>query len=219
MERMGGAKILVKDTPSVLFMPEELYLGGRPSNGQDSDHAKRFYHAFTQALFRERKEIFRRSCEDGERFETYICKNCLEDHIKKTMASEQTHRRDLVVRFFAHVASTVRSRPDQHRTWIMRRCPWFDYMIQGDDREDPKVFFFGKKNHDYKTTGEQNNLQGFTSDSAAMIDLFRKETSLCRKAVDPILAEDYPDRLIDYFASLFHPYNLHDRFEALLQNA
>ena len=27
MERMGGTKILVKKAPSVLFMPDELYLG------------------------------------------------------------------------------------------------------------------------------------------------------------------------------------------------
>jgi transcriptional regulator with XRE-family HTH domain len=30
MERMGGTKILVKKAPSVLFMPEEFYLGYKP---------------------------------------------------------------------------------------------------------------------------------------------------------------------------------------------
>jgi hypothetical protein len=48
-----------------------------------------------------------------------------------------------------------------------------------------------------------------------MIDLFRKETSLCRKAVDPDLAKDYPDRLIAYLAGLFRPFGLQERFEEL----
>ncbi len=118
--------------------------------------------------------------------------------------------------FFANAATTIQRNPDQHRTWIMECCPWFDYMIQGDDRDDPKVFFFGKKSHDYGATNEQINLQGFTSDSPSMIELFRKETQLCRSAVDPQLEKDYPDSLIRYFRQLFAPYGCEEKFESFM---
>jgi hypothetical protein len=55
-----------------------------------------------------------------------------------------------------------------------------------------KLFFFGKKSHDYGATNEQINLQGFTSDSLSMIELFRKETRLCRSAIDPLLEKRLP---------------------------
>jgi transcriptional regulator with XRE-family HTH domain len=215
MERMGGTKILVKKAPSVLFMPDALYLGHRPAAANDNLPARNFYEAFTRALFRERKAIFRQSCDNGDCFETFICRQCLEDYIDKAMTDDGGDRRDMVIQFFANATAAIRSDPQQHQTWIMERCPWFDYMIQGDDQPAPKVFFFGKKNHEYGTSNGQINLQGFTSDSASMIDLFRKETALCRKAIDPELKSDYPDNLIRYFSRLFARYGLQGRFEAM----
>ena len=219
MERMGGTKILVKKAPSVLYMPEALYLGHRPVSSHDNPPARSFHEAFTRALFRERKTIFRQSCDDGALFETYICRHCLEDYLQKAMAGDERTHRELVIHFFAHAAAAMRSNPEQHRTWIMQRCPWFDYMIQGNDRPAPKVFFFGKKSHEYGTSNGQINLQGFTSDSASMIDLFRKETILCRKAVDPELESNYPDSLIRYFSGLFAQYGLQDTFQAMMDQA
>ncbi len=216
MERMGGTKILVKKAPSVLFMPDELYLGHKPEATENDTPDRSFHHAFTSALFRERKAIFQKSCDDGARFETFICRHCLEDYVKKAMCVDQGHQAELLVRFFANAASAIQSKPDQHRTWIMERCPWFDYMIQGDNRKDPKVFFFGKKSHDYGATNEQINLQGFTSDSPSMIDLFRKETQLCRSAIDPHLEKDYPHSLIRYFRQLFAPYGCDGRLDSLM---
>jgi hypothetical protein len=136
--------------------------------------------------------------------------------VKTAMAAGKGRQRELVLRFFANAAAAIRSRPDQHRTWIMARCPWFDYMIQGNDRDDPKVFFFGKKSHDYGITNEQISLQGFSSDSLAMIELFRKETDLCRSAIDPVLEENYPDGLIRYFKGLFTPYGWDRKFESFM---
>ena len=217
MERMGGTKILVKKTPSVLFMPDELYLGHNSDTEERNRPDKSFYIAFTSALFKERQAIFRKSCGEGALFETFICRQCLEDYAKKAMGTNHDEQSELVLRFFANAAAAIRTQPDQHRTWIMERCPWFDYMIQGDNREDPKVFFFGKKSHDYESTSEQINLQGFTSDSPSMIDLFKKETQLCRRAVDPQLSENYPDSLIRYFKQLFAPYGLEETFESLIQ--
>ncbi|WP_319405862.1 hypothetical protein [uncultured Desulfosarcina sp.] len=216
MERMGGTKILVKKAPSVLFMPDELYLGQTPDANRNDMPDKSFYHAFTSALFKERKAIFRKSCDEGTRFETFICRHCLEEYVKKVMEADQGNQPDLVLRFFANAAAAIRANPEQHRTWIMERCPWFDYMIQGDDRDDPKVFFFGKKSHDYSTTPEQGNLQGFTSDSPSMIELFRKETRQCRSAVDPRLEKNYPDSLIRYFRQLFAPYGCDETFELFM---
>jgi transcriptional regulator with XRE-family HTH domain len=216
MERMGGTKILVKKAPSVLFMPDELYLGKKPDANKNDPPAKNFYYAFTSALFKERKAIFQKSCDEGTRFETFICRHCLEDYVKKVMETDQGNQPDLVLRFFASAAAAIRADPEQHRTWIMERCPWFDYMIQGDDRDDPKVFFFGKKSHDYSTTHEQGNLQGFTSDSPSMIELFRKETRQCRSAVDPQLEKNYPDGLVHYFRQLFAPYGCDETFESFM---
>jgi transcriptional regulator with XRE-family HTH domain len=216
MERMGGTKILVKKAPSVLFMPDELYLGHKPDTNKNKAPDKNFYHAFTRALFKERKTIFQESCKAGTRFETFICRHCLEEYVKKIMHANQGNQPDLIMRFFANAAAAIRANPDQHRTWIMERCPWFDYMIQGDNRKDPKVFFFGKKSHDYGADNEQSNLQGFTSDSPAMIELFRKETQMCRSAIDPQLEENYPAGLIRYFYQLFTPYGCEEKFESFI---
>ena len=216
MERMGGTKILVKKAPSVLFMPDALYLGRSSASSEADPPARSFYNAFTRALFQERKAIFRQSCQDGALFETFICRHCLEDYISKAMTDEPVDRRRLVIQFFANAAAAIRSNPAQHQIWIMDRCPWFDYMIQGNDRADPKVFFFGKKSHEYGTTDGQINLQGFSSDSASMIDLFRKETDLCQNAVDPDLEAGYPDSLIAVFSRLFAAYNHHDTFRAMM---
>ena len=135
------------------------------------------------------------------------------------MTETPQDRHDLVLQFFANAAAAVRAYPQQHRTWIMERCPWFDYMIQGDDRPLPKVFFFGKKSHAYGDTGGQKSLQGFSSDSISMIDLFRKETQLCRKAVGPDLKKGYPESLIDYWTQLFAPYGKGKAFRVLIDQA
>lgn len=219
MERMGGTKILVKKAPSVLFMPERLYLGRQASPEQDEPPAESFYHAFTRALFRERKAIFRQSCADGALFETFICRRCLEDYVAEALAGDGSNRREMVIRFLANAASAIRTNPKQHRTWIMERCPWFDFMIQGNDRKDPKVFFFGKKSHDYGAATGRINLQGFTSDSPSMIDLFRKESDLCRRAVAPCLTEDYPDSVLGYFDQLLAAHGMQDAFHAMMDEA
>jgi transcriptional regulator with XRE-family HTH domain len=216
MERQGGKKILVKKAPSVMFMPDELYMGAKPDAADNDPPGMRFYHAFTTALFKERKAIFQKHCEEGAQFETFICRRCLEDYIKKNMDVDQGGQPLLALRYFANAAAAIRKTPDQHRTWIMERCPWFDFMIQGDDQEAPKVFFFGKKRHDYGAAIEQSHLQGFTSDSMSMIDLFRKEAQHCRNAVDPFLEENYPDALIRYFRELFEPFGYGDMFEAFI---
>jgi hypothetical protein len=134
------------------------------------------------------------------------------------MDANQGNQPELVLHFFANAAAAIRANPDQHRTWIMERCPWFDYMIQGDDLDDPKVFFFGKKSHSYDTTQEQVNLQGFSSDSPSMVDLFRKETQLCRGAVDPQQKMNYPGNLIRYFTQLFKPYGHAEAFTAYMDH-
>ena len=219
MERMGGTKILVKKAPSVMFMPDALYLGHRDFSAEQPPPVRNFYDAFTRALFRERKAIFRQSCEDGALFETFICRHCLDDYFKNAMADDSINGRELVIQFFANAAAAIRSNPKQHRTWIMQRCPWFDYMIQGNDRPAPKVFFFGKKSHEYGASHGQINLQGFTSDSPSMIDLFRKETTLCRRAVDGALKDGYPDSIISYFSSLFAPYGIQDQFQIKMDQA
>ncbi|HSO20924.1 MAG TPA: hypothetical protein VLT88_15775, partial [Desulfosarcina sp.] len=62
------------------------------------------------------------------------------------------------------------------------------------------------------------NLQGFTSDAPSMIDLFRNEARLCRQAVDPVLADGYPDSMIRYFDRLLAGYGMQALFRNMMDD-
>lgn len=214
MERMGGTKILVKKSPSVLFMPESLYMENKKLPEENDPESKTFYREFTAALFRERTGIFKQSCKDGELFETFICKDCLLEYLDKNLSLENKKKSDAhrkrVVQYFANALNAAKEKPDQHRTWVMDRCLWFDYLIQGADLSHPKLFFFGRKHHEYEKVGDQMHLQGFTSDAQEMVSVFNRETELCREAIDKKIAKNYPNHLVAYVLDMFKPFNLAD---------
>ncbi len=220
MEQLGGTKILVKKAPTVLFMPDTLYMKKEEWPEEKDPESNQFYREFTMALFRERTDIFRQSCRKGELFETFICKNCLSEYLDKNLSPENKKisdaHRQLVVQYFANALNAAKNNPDQHRTWVMDRCLWFDYLIQGADRENPKLFFFGRKHHEYEKTDDQMDLQGFTSDAQEMVAVFNKETELCRKAVDKKFKNNYPNSLIAYFLDTFKAFNLAKALDAAL---
>lgn len=217
MERFGGDKILVKGTPSVLFMPDELYLK-RDSNQEMDATALKFHTAFNLAIFKERKKIFRECCQAGHLFATYICKKCLEEFLAANLQGnlqeeDRNHHRALIVQFFANALGAIHLNPRQHQTQIVERCTYFDYMIQGVDQEKPKVFFLGRKPHGYDNEYQQLNLQGFTSASPSMIALFKKESGLCRQAIVKELEENYPHNLYQYILGLFSAFSLDNDLE------
>jgi transcriptional regulator with XRE-family HTH domain len=214
MERLGGAKILVKNTPSVLFMPEALYIprgGPRDIN----EEAGAFHVALSRALFKERKAIFHKSQDMGSRFETYICRECFKAYLRAHLQAPCPERM-LVVEYIAEAAAAMLRAPQLHLLRIIERCTYFDYQIQGADRKSPKVFYFGRKAHTYDGQSAQLHLQGFTSDAPAIISLFMQETEYCRKASLKHLEADYPHRLVDYLVDLFHVQGLGQALERLI---
>ena len=96
----------------------------------------------------------------------------------------------------------------------MDRCAYFEFQFQCFDTPDAKVFFLGKKLHDFDNRTNQLNVQGFTSDAPATIALFQNEVALCRQAGDPELIADYPEALIRYIAVQFEPFGLKDALMA-----
>jgi transcriptional regulator with XRE-family HTH domain len=208
MEGLGGKKILVKDTPSAVFKPDALYLQDEyPYSFEKNDEDETFRQALTSALLKQRKDIFLRNCDKGYPFHTYICKRCLQDYLEKHLASPApsgaTGQSDRVVEFFANMIHAVQLHPEQHRTLIVERCTFYHFVVQPAGGKHPRVLFLGRKPHHYNNVYEQQNLEGFTSDSPSTIALFMQEAELCRKAVDRNVARDYPKHLIAYIKGLF----------------
>ena len=221
IERMGGVKILVKDTPSSLFMPDELYLKREYPFTYEKDHqAEDFRRAFSLALLRERKQLFFSNCDKGYRFETYICKRCLDDYLNLKLGSEKisqvTRDHQLTVQYFANAIAAIQKNPEQHQTKIVERCAYYVLQLQDIQGKHPIVFFLGKKPHDYDNIHEQMNLEGYTSDSPTMIALFQKEIDIFRRAVDERIAADYPHHFIRYLLKSFEAVGLRDLLESAI---
>lgn len=211
LERIGGTKILVKNRPSGIFIPNKMYLETEYPF-ETEKQARVFLHDLTLALINERKDLFLRNCRRGHRFETYICKHCLDDYLKKHLdpAAEPNKGRfrENVVNYFANAIAAIRRAPCQHQTKIIERCPYFHFQIQNADSRRPKLSIPGRKIHHFDNNFEQMNLEGFTSDAPAMLALFVAEADLCRQAAVKSLEEDYPANLIDYLTDRFRAYGL-----------
>ena len=212
MERLGGDKILSKDTPSVLFMPEKLYIQANHITEEAPD-ASAFYLDLMKALFRERKKVFYKSIARGCRFETFICRDCLERYLERNLEADSEHRR-LIVQYFANVLGAVKHNPEQHLMQIVDRCCFFVFQIQGSDSEKPKVFFFGKQPVEHGANVMHQALQGFASDAATMVALFEQETELCRRTINAEVDRSYPINFIKYVTNLFERQGLGRELES-----
>jgi len=217
MEQLDGTKVLVKGSPSALFMPEALYMMNDFS--VESDAAARLFRTeFTQVILKERKRVFREACIGGQRFETFMCRKCLNDFFARAFKptedpEKDIRRRELMAGYFANVIGAITRYPELHRMRIIDRCTYFDFMIQGGGGPSPKVFFLGRKQHSYDNAYQHRNLRGFTSDSLSMLVLFEQEADICRQAADAALEADYPSHLIDYFFEKFESYGLRGELE------
>jgi transcriptional regulator with XRE-family HTH domain len=209
LERLKGARVLVKGSPSVLFMPEALYLSRDKRYEGDAD-AQRFFLEFNRALFRERIENQQRTFDAGYLSETYICRKCLENYLEAQLGDTPEERRRLVAAYFGNIIGAIKAHPQQQLLRIVERCTYFDFQLQGADQPQPKVFFMGRKPHSYDRPKPQLNLLGFSSDGAATVTLFLKETESSRQAAIPRLVENYPEKLVAYFEDLFDRYGLGD---------
>ena len=219
IERMGGTKILVKDTPSSLFMPDEMYLKREyPFTYEKDDQAEDFRCAFSLALLRERKGLFLENCKKGYKFETYICKRCLEDYLQSKLGtdlvSDDRREQQLVIEYFANAIAAILKKPEQHQTRLVERCAYYVLQLQDIQGKHPIVFFLGRKPHDYDNIHEQQNLEGYTSDSPLMISLFKKEINTFRRAVDKSTATNYPVQFIEHLLSSFEDFGLRTELES-----
>jgi transcriptional regulator with XRE-family HTH domain len=220
MERRGGTKIVVRPTPSVLFMPAALYHKD-DAHFEDNDEAKTFYQDFAHALFVERKRTFLESIRNRGQFYTYICKDCLEEYLgrnlrKGNQGSDLEHRTQ-VMQFFANAMGFVQRNPNQHRITISSHCPYFLYQIQDADVKSARVFYLGKAPHNHSRSQDRMNLHGFVSANPAKVDLFIKETDLCREAAFKELLTDYPRSLIEYLHELFAAHGLDAELSAAIR--
>ena len=207
MEQLPGAKVLTRPAPSAVFMPADLY-HDQDAYFETDDAARPFYDAFSQALFVQRKENFLLwEKQRTNRFETYICKSCLEAYLDKQLAHStdpvNTHRQEQVVRYFANAICFIRQRPELHLTYICDHCSYFIYQIQAADQKSPKVLYLGKTMHKTGRGPHRMSLQGFASAHPQVVALFKNETRLCRRTAVAGINENYPENLLNYLFGLF----------------
>ncbi|MFP4423115.1 MAG: hypothetical protein ACLFRG_21475 [Desulfococcaceae bacterium] len=215
LEQIGGTRIVVKDRPSGIFMPRELYLMKEYPYESDDD-AARFRRQLTGALLAERMRQFQEQLAAGTRLETYICRRCLEEYLDRNIGpaarAEHPKRAALVTRYMANALSLALKRPEQHLIRIMRRCPYFHFLMQDADGEQPKVSYPGRKPHFYDTPHDQRMLEGFTTDLPQVVGHFKQEVEMCRAAVEESLVEGYPGSIEEYLAGLFEERGMGEEF-------
>jgi len=221
--KIGGTKIILQDRPSALFMSDELYLkNDYPLPFEKDQQAEDFHHAFTLALLRERKSLFLKNWTLGFRFETYICKKCLDDYLHKHLSTPDTpenmRHKQLIVRYFANALGAIHRSPTQHILKIVERCAYFHMQIQDADGTTPKINFHGRKPHVYHNDTEQKYLEGFTTDSPHLAVIFQNEIDLCKQSAVPFLDSNYPHNLTDYVLELFQNYNLRKELASGIQS-
>ncbi len=225
LERIGGNKILVKNRPSGVFMPHELYLM-KEYPYESNDAAAIFRYNLTREILHERSENFRRNLKKGYFSETYICQECMDDylvrHIGVTARSENPRRAHLATQYMANALSLSLKRPDHHKVYIIERCPYFHFMIQDADGKTPKVSYPGRKLHVYDNEHDKRMLEGFTTDLPHIVAHFRHEVDMCRGAVNRNAKEDYPqhfkERIFDLFAKYKMDMELDQELKPLLQS-
>ncbi len=219
LERIGGTRLLVKNRPSGIFMPRELYLMKEYPYESDGA-AARFRYLLTEALLKERLEIFLTNCAAGHRLETFICRSCLEDylagHIGPRARQQAPARADLVVQYMANALSLALKRPDLHIVRIMERCPYFHFLMQDADSEQPKVSYPGRKMHVFNNEYDRRMLEGFTTDLPHIVRHFKHEIEMCRGAVDVSLEENYPSGWHDYLMGCFKIHGMADQLRSAL---
>ncbi|WDP92157.1 MAG: hypothetical protein HUN04_21525 [Desulfobacter sp.] len=219
LENIGGTKIIVKNRPSGIFIPMELYLKKEFAQEHD-DEAARFFKAFTHDVVAERKRLFLENCAKGYRYESYMCKGCLEDSLDRNIGAraqaEDMGRVGLYARYFANAVSATLKFPDHHLHRVVRRCTHFQYQIQNADSSQPKVSFTSGRRHYYHKEWEELNLEGFLSNAPSITDLFFKEVEKCRAGMDESQAVSTPEGFAGYIRSQFELHGVGELFDRAL---
>jgi len=219
LENLGGTKIVVKNRPSGIFIPMALYMMKEFPQESD-DEAARFFMTFSRDVVMERKRLFLENCDRGFRYESYMCKSCLEEsldrHIGARAQAASMERVALYGRYFANAVAATLKFPDQHLHKVVRRCTHFQFQIQDADSGTPKVNFTSGRRHYFHKEWEQLNLEGFLSDAPGITDLFLKEVEKCRAGLDETQAISTPEGFADYIRSQFKLHNALNLFDPVL---
>ena len=221
LEHIGGTKILVKHRPSGIFLPMELYMMKEFPAEPDS-MAAGFYRQLTHDVVAERKALFLRNCKKGFQYETYMCRDCLEESFKRNMgpdAQKNSPRRiELGAQYFANAVSASLKAPDQHHYKVVKRCGYFQFQLQDAHGKTPKISFTAERRHTYEQALDQLSLEGFLSDAPGILELFYKEIDYCRAAVDRTDHVDTPEGFHGYIRSLFSAYHIESHFDKALSS-
>lgn len=219
LEAMGGTKIIIKERPSGIYIPMDLYMM-KEFPIESDDQAARFFMTFTHDVVAERKELFLENCRKGHRFETYICQGCLEESLKNNIGKEaQTahpRRALLFAKYFANAVSAFLKFPDQHLHQVVTRCTYFQFQIQDAHGENPKVSFTADRRHYFHNEWEQLNIQGFLSNAPGITDLFFQEVEKCRTAARQTEEPNTPQGFQNYIRDLFVSHGMGEAFDQAL---
>jgi transcriptional regulator with XRE-family HTH domain len=218
LERIGGNKILVKNRPSGVFMPHELYLM-KEYPYESNDDAAVFRYNLTQQILQERQQIFQQNLKKGFFSSTYICRDCFSEFLNRNIGKEAQRdaprRSRLTVQYIANALSLSLKRPQQHKIFLIERCPYFHFMIQDADGDTPKVSYPGRKLHAYNNEFDKRMLEGFTTDLPHIVSHFRHELDMCSRAVK---SEDEKSFPVGFQQQLFSAFQQHGLKEQLQES-
>ncbi len=219
LERIGGNKILVKNRPSGVFMPHELYLM-KEYPYESNDAAAVFRYELTRQILHERQEIFQKNLEKGFSSATYICRDCFAEFLLRNIGrktrEEAPRKSDLTVQYIANALSLSLKRPNQHKIHIIERCPYFHFMIQDADGDVPKVSYPGRKLHVYDNEFDKRMLEGFTTDLPHIVAHFRHELDMCLSAVGQEQQDNFPEGFKNQIFSFFQEFGLEEQLKSSL---
>ncbi|MCG8614871.1 MAG: hypothetical protein MI802_01535, partial [Desulfobacterales bacterium] len=221
LEHLGGTKIIVKNRPSGIYIPMDLYMMKEfPQEGDDE--AARFFYAFTRTVVAERKALFLENCKKGTRYETYMCRGCIEDsldkHIGVRAQQASMERVTLYTRYFANAVAASLKFPDQHRHLVVRRCTHFQFQIQDADGSAPKISFTSNRPHMFHKEWEELNIEGFLSDAPGITEIFATEIEKYRDGLKEAEAVSSPEDFSDYIRAQFTLHNLTDLYDRTLES-
>ncbi len=222
LEDLGGAKIVIWDRPSAIFLPMDLYMEREfPAPLETGDEAANFHRTFTREIVTQRKALFLTNCHRGLRYETYICLDCLDMSLEKNIGAKaqdtDPERVNQVARFYANVAAATLKFPDQHIYGLMERCPYFRFQIQDADGANPKVSFTSIRKHAGSPNLDAPHVQGFFSNAPGITELFLAEVDHCRAAARALGELNTARGFTDHIAQKFGHHGVGPLFAEALE--
>ncbi|MBU4129876.1 MAG: hypothetical protein KKF12_03560, partial [Proteobacteria bacterium] len=179
-----------------------------------------FFMTFTHDVVIERKSLFTENCRKGFRYETYICKECLEESLDKNIGTKaqaaSMHKVELFARYFANAVSASLKFPDQHIHKVVKRCTYFQFQIQDAEGKNPKVSFTSDKRHYYGKEWESLNIEGFLSNAPGITDLFFSEVDKYRVATEGTREFNTPEGFCAYIRGVFDYHGVKNLFDVAL---